>query len=127
MELVLIWRTPRAIRHRLVHIICAAGASAAVISAHSGTSTAAPTTTITVKDDAFSAKRATVARSTLVTWRWASESGDHDVVSRGAKRFRSSDIRSSGVHRYRFTKTGTYRYVCSLHEDDGMTGQITVR
>ncbi len=75
----------------------------------------------------FTSSRVTVARGTLVTWRWASESGDHDVVSRGAKRFRSSRIKVSGVHRYRFTKKGAYRYVCSLHEEDGMTGQITVR
>ena len=32
-----------------------------------------------------------------------------------------------GVHRYRFTKAGTYRYVCTVHEDDGMTGKIIVR
>jgi plastocyanin len=94
---------------------------------HSARSTAAGTKTITVKDDLFSPKKATVAKNTLVTWRWSSDSGDHDVTSHGTKRFRSSDLKNSGVHRYRFKKAGTYRYVCSIHEDDGMTGTIVVR
>ena len=28
---------------------------------------------------------------------------------------------------HRFKKAGTYRYVCTIHESDGMTGRIIVR
>jgi plastocyanin len=113
---------------RLHRIPVAVGLAAAVaLAGHSALSTAATTRTITVKDDVFAPKKARVAKNTLVTWRWASDSNAHDVVSRGTKRFKSSTIKSSGVHRYRFRKAGTYRYVCTLHEDKGMTGQIVVR
>ena len=102
-------------------------AAAVAVGGPRALSTAAATRTISVKDDVFAPKKATVSKKTLVTWRWASDSGAHDVVSRGTKRFKSSTIKSSGVHRYRFRKAGTYRYVCTLHEDKGMTGQIVVR
>jgi plastocyanin len=102
-------------------------AAAVAFGGHSALSTAAATRTISVKDDVFAPKKATVSKKTLVTWRWASDSGAHDVVSRGTKRFKSSEIKSRGVHRYRFKRTGTYRYICTLHEDVGMIGQIIVR
>ena len=113
---------------RLHRIPVAVGLAAAVaLAGHSALSTAASTRTITVKDDVFAPKKARVAKNTLVTWRWAPDSNAHDVVSRGTKRFKSSTIKSSGVHRYRFRKAGTYRYVCTPHEAQGMTGQIVVR
>ncbi|MGH2941309.1 MAG: cupredoxin domain-containing protein [Solirubrobacteraceae bacterium] len=101
--------------------------AAVSLAGHSALSTAAGTRTITVKDDVFSPKRATVSKNTLVTFRWAADSGPHDVVSRGKRRFRSSSIQSSGAHRVRFKRAGTYSYVCTLHEDKGMTGRIVVR
>ena len=97
------------------------------VGAGSAVSAAAGTRTVTVKDYAFSPKRTTVARNTAVTFRWAKGSGDHDVTSRGTRRFRSSKIKSRGVHRVRFTRAGTYDYVCTLHDGRGMTGQIIVR
>lgn len=92
----------------------------------SAISTAAATKTIAIKDDAFSPKRTTISKGTLVTWRWQGDN-PHNVKSRGTKRFKSSDTKSSGRYRVRFTKAGTYRYVCTIHEDDGMTGTIIVR
>ena len=46
-------------------------------------------------------------------------------ISKGAKRFKTIGVRSSGSQSRKFTSAGTYRYVCSLHP--GMSGQITVR
>lgn len=113
---------------RLRRIPVAVSVAAAVaLGGHSALSTAAATKTITVKDDAFSPTKVTVSKNTKVTWRWSADSGEHDVVSRGSKRFKSSQIKGSGVHRYTFKKSGTYRYVCTLHEDDGMVGRIVVR
>ena len=92
----------------------------------SAVSTAAGTKTIVVKDDVFSPKRTTISKDTLVTWRWRGDN-PHNVKSRGSKRFKSSGTKTEGRHRVRFTKAGTYRYVCTVHEDDGMTGTIIVR
>ena len=99
---------------------------AAALAGSSTLSTAAGTKTIAVKDDVFSPKRTTISKNTLVTWRWRGDN-PHNVRSRGTKRFKSSAIKTEGTHRYRFRKAGTYRYVCTIHEDDGMTGTIIVR
>jgi plastocyanin len=113
---------------RLVRVAVTVGLAVAVgMAAHSAMSPAAATRTIAVKDDFFTPKKVTVAKNTLVTWRWKAGSDPHNVVSRGAKRFKSSAIKSSGTHRIRFRKAGTYRYVCTPHEAQGMTGQIVVR
>lgn len=112
-------------RLRIPLALAVAGALAAV--APSSPSSAAATRSITVKDDVFAPSRVTVKRNTTVIWRWARDSGDHDVVSRGTRRFRSSAIKSRGTHRVRFARAGTYRYVCTLHEDSGMVGRVVVR
>ena len=113
---------------RIRQIPIAVGLAAAIaLGGHGAMSTAAGTKTITVKDDLFSPKKATISKGTLVTWKWASDAGSHDVRSRGTKRFRSSQIQSGGVHRYRFKNAGTYKYICTLHVDEGMTGTIIVR
>ena len=112
------------IRRRLL-IVVAVGASAA-LGGQSALSTAAATKTIAVKDDVFSPKRTTISKNTLVTWRWRGDN-PHNVKSRGTKRFKSSATKADGTHRYRFRRAGTYRYVCTIHEDDGMSGTIIVR
>lgn len=110
-----------------LHLPVALLVAAIAVGADSKLSGAAGTRTITVKDDVFAPKRATIARNTFVTFRWARGSGDHDVTSRGKRRFRSSAIKSNGTHRVRFTRAGTYNYVCTLHEGKRMTGRILVR
>jgi plastocyanin len=102
-------------------------AAAMALGGQSALSTAAGTRTITVKDDAFTPKKVTISKNTLVTWRWASDAGEHVVVSRGTRKFKRSAIKEGGTHKVRFKKAGTYRYVCTLHEEDGMTGQVVVR
>jgi plastocyanin len=102
-------------------------ATAIALGGHGAMSTAAGTKTITVKDDLFSPKKVTISKNTLVTWKWASDAGSHNVTSRGTKRFKSSHDQSGGVYRYRFKKAGTYKYVCTIHVDEGMTGTIVVR
>ena len=41
--------------------------------------------------------------------------------------FDSGDLGPSGSYTYRFTKSGTFDFVCSYHQSVGMTGTITVR
>ena len=114
-------------RFRRSRIPVAAGLAVSLaLAGQSALTSAAATKTIKVRDDLFSPKSTTIAKNTLVTWRWSGDN-PHNVISRGTKRFKSSKLKTSGVHRYRFTKTGTYRYVCTIHEDAGMTGRIIVR
>jgi plastocyanin len=92
-----------------------------------GTALNAKTKRVSVKDDLFSPKTVRVARGGKVTWVWKGEN-DHNVrfrkVPAGAKRPKGSSTQSSGRFSRTFRKGGTYRYVCTIHEDFGMKGKV---
>lgn len=84
------------------------------------------TKVVHLKNIKISPAKVVIERGGTVEWRF--EDGryvSHNVTSRGRKRFRSSATKSSGVYRVRFTKRGTYRYVCTLHAN--MKGRVVVR
>ena len=74
---------------------------------------------------AFKPGKVEVRRGGTVTWTWNDGSNSHDVKSKGAKRFRSSPVMQRGTHRVTFRRSGTYRYVCSIHPN--MRGSVVVR
>ncbi|HUR15346.1 MAG TPA: plastocyanin/azurin family copper-binding protein [Mycobacteriales bacterium] len=51
--------------------------------------------------------------------------GPHDFTV-GALGVRSGQMSQGDTFRYRFNATGTFRFVCTLHESSGMTGTLTV-
>jgi plastocyanin len=68
----------------------------------------------------------TVRPGDTVEWRFLDgQYVPHDVRSTGRPRFRGSTTKASGTHRVRFTRKGTYRYLCTLHP--GMRGSVRVR
>lgn len=86
--------------------------------------------TIKLGDNFYGPPKVTVRKGTRVTWRWPEDTGDtHDVKlgkgPKGAKKFHSEEAGSA----YSFTRTlsvpGTYRIICTLHED--MRGTIIVK
>ena len=66
-----------------------------------------------------------IRRGATVEWRFRDGVAAHNVTSRGTPRFRSSATKQDGIHRVRFRRRGTYRYVCTLHFS--MRGRIVVR
>jgi plastocyanin len=48
------------------------------------------------------------------------------IVPPGAATFNSGDIPAGQVFSYKFTVAGTYKYFCTHHESDGMTGTVVV-
>jgi plastocyanin len=76
--------------------------------------------TVKVVDDAFKAKTVTIHKGNTVTWKWAGHN-PHNVKF---KTF-TSKVQVKGTFRHRFTKRGTYHYVCSIHS--GMRGTVVVR
>ena len=105
--------------------LAAVAVTAAALGGQVAASGAAGSRTVTLKDVAFSPKSLSVSKGTTVTFAFRDDTTIHNVVSVGSKRFRSISNRSSGSMRRTFSKTGVYRYQCTLHP--GMTGRITVR
>lgn len=97
-------------RRALVLVTTAAAMTVPVASANAAT--------ILVKDDFFSPKSKTYKLNTLVTFKWAGEA-PHDVVAkRSGKKVWSIGIRTKGSVKRRFTKTGTYTLICTVHAPD---------
>ncbi|MDE3076163.1 MAG: cupredoxin domain-containing protein [Chloroflexota bacterium] len=82
---------------------------------------------IAVDDDFFSPKEITVAVGTTVVWRYDGEGEEqHNVVALDGS-FSSPTLTVGQGFSYTFTKPGEYKYVCSFHIPQGMTGQVTVQ
>ena len=94
-----------------------------------GEAESAKTRGVSVRDDLFSPKRRTIGSGDRVRWTWRGD-GDHNVrfrkVPSGASKKPGSSIKSGGTFVRKFTRRGTYRYVCTIHEDLGMTGSVRV-
>lgn len=80
---------------------------------------------VVLQDIDFSPRVLRITRGTTVRWEWRDGDTPHNVRSRGALRFRSASTRTTGTYAVRFTRAGTYRYVCSIHP--GMDGRVVVR
>ena len=88
----------------------------------------------------FSPAQVTVAAGEAVEWRntslithtvtdnpkRAKQSGDAMLPS-GAQAFDSGDIPAGQVYRQIFNVPGTYRYLCTHHESEGMIGTVVVK
>ena len=103
--------------HKLIALVVAAGIAAAIATPALGAGA-----TVKVGDNFFRAKTVHITKGSTVTWRWVG-SDSHNVVFRGFK----SKLQNKGTYRHKFTRAGTYRYVCSLHKDLGMKGTLVVR
>lgn len=109
-------RQSRLIPLLLVPACLAAGVSAAG---------AASTRTVVLEDVEFKPSSVRIKRGDTVRWVWRDGSTPHNVRSRGSRRFKSSSTKTRGRHAVRFSRAGTYRYVCTVHI--GMDGRVVVR
>jgi plastocyanin len=87
--------------------------------------------TVTLGDNYFAPTTLKVKRGTKVTWRWPGfdQGGDvHDVKLRkgpkGVKRFHSESASTDYTFKRKLTVPGTYRIVCTLHEEMRMTVRV---
>jgi plastocyanin len=77
--------------------------------------------TVTVKDMAYTPERLTVAAGATVTWAFEDGAITHDVKGDGFQ----SKVMAEGTFRHRFTKPGTYDYLCTLHPNMTATIEVT--
>jgi plastocyanin len=97
---------------------------AAVPAAGAHRATEAGTTTVVLKNIDFSRHTVRINRGDSVRWRFADAGVSHNVTSRGRPHFRSSQSMLTGTYTVRFTRPGTYRYVCTIHPN--MRGRVIV-
>ena len=79
--------------------------------------------TVTMKNFDFTPMAMTVATGDTVTWTNA-DGEPHTVVSVDGL-FRSAALDQNDSFKFTFTKTGTFKYVCSIHPK--MVGTVTVK
>ena len=87
--------------------------------------------TVRLGDNYFAPKSLKVKRNTTITWRWPSfdQAGDvHDVKlksgPKGVKRFHSEAAATDYTFKRTLRKRGTYKIVCTLHEEMRMTIRV---
>ena len=104
-------------RHLVLPLAAVAGAVAFALPAGAATS-------IKLKDDYFAPKSTSVSKGSTVTFRWAGKAPHNVTVTKGPVRFHSP-TKTSGSFSRKLTKAGTYKIVCTLHEE--MRQTITVK
>jgi plastocyanin len=84
---------------------------------------------VQVGDDYYGPTKLTVKRGTTVKWVWlADNTNSHDVklvkAPKGVKRFHSASAATDFTFSRRLTRPGTYKIVCTLHQDMTMTIRV---
>jgi halocyanin-like protein len=76
---------------------------------------------------AFDPPAILVEPGTTVVWRWTGNGGGHNVVEEN-EAFGDDEIHVDEGHTYEhtFEEPGTYRYVCTPHDAQGMRGAVAV-
>jgi plastocyanin len=117
----------------LVATVLAGAAVIAAAPAVAGTHSGKPQRkTVGVADNFYSPKKLTVNLKSRITWKWTEEAADvHDVklvsAPKGVKKFQSEPGSAGFTYSKTLTKPGTYKFLCTFHEEDNMRMTIVVR
>jgi plastocyanin len=91
----------------------------------------APTKTVKIGDNYYAPKTLTVKKGTTVVFKWPDfdEAGDvHDVKlksgPKGVKKFQSEAASTDYSFKRKLTVAGTYKLICTLHEEMTMTIKV---
>jgi plastocyanin len=109
------------LRYMAVAALAATGLASAVVPSQAATKKVVKKS-VAIGDYYFTPAKLTVKRDTYVYWKWPAGGGDgHDVVlvkgPKGAKKFASDVFFADEKFRRQLKVPGTYKIVCSLHED----------
>lgn len=78
---------------------------------------------ILIKNFDFGPMNVTIARGTMVVWK--NLDGEPHTVASADGLFRSQALDQNDSFRFTFDKSGTFRYICSIHPN--MKASITVQ
>jgi plastocyanin len=77
--------------------------------------------TVTLHEFRFHPGTLSIRRGDKVTWVWRDQV-EHNVTFRGFH----SRTQVHGSYSVRFTHNGTFKFRCTIHEEEGMRGKIVV-
>ncbi len=100
-----------------------AGASAALPAGAFGGAHAASGRSVGLSGKRFRPSTIEIRRGETVTWSWHIPNSEHNVTFHGLH----SRTGSRGTFTVRFSRAGTFAYVCTVHVAEGMRGKVIVR
>ena len=103
--------------------LAAASVVAAASLVHEASPATGATTRVRAKDNFFRPRTITVERGTRVKW---VNRGSNPHTTTSTKGLWDKDLPVGGSASRVFRKVGTFRYVCTIHEDLGMRGKVVV-
>jgi plastocyanin len=115
---------------RRIALVVTALTGVALVAAPAGDGAASKK--VKVEDNFYSPAKLTVNAGTTVRWAQPETATDvHDVkltsAPKGVKKFHSDPGSAGSVFSRKLTKPGTYKILCTFHEEDDMRMTITVR
>jgi len=100
-----------------------AGCASLALSTASAALSAAPDVAVTIKNFDFQPMAVTVPVGATVTWK--NLDGEPHTVTSTDGAFRSGALDQGEAYRFRFTKPGVYKYLCTVHPR--MVASVTVK
>jgi plastocyanin len=87
---------------------------------------------VEVADNFYGPRKLTVNPRSRITWVWTDAAADvHDVrlvtAPKGFRKFQSEPASAGYTYAKTLTKPGTYKFICTMHEEDHMQMTIVVR
>jgi plastocyanin len=77
--------------------------------------------TVTLHEFRFHPGTLTIRRGDKVTWAWRDQV-EHNVTFHGFH----SRTQVHGSYTIRFNRSGTFKYLCTIHGEEGMRGKVVV-
>ncbi len=105
-----------------VLIAIAAGVMVLIPTIAFGGARAAATHVVTLKNLEFHPATVSIHRGDSVKWLWRDGGEEHNVTAHGFR----SHTQTRGSFTVRFTHAGTFKYRCTIHVAEGMTGKVVV-
>jgi plastocyanin len=108
-------------------------AAAALLCAAPAVAGGPPKKTVEVADNYYLPAKLSVKKGTAVTWNWPADIAIdvHDVKLRvapkGVRKWQSEPASSGYRYKRTFKQPGTYKIVCTLHEEMTMTIKVRPR
>lgn len=100
------------------------GASTSSSASSGGTSaSSAKGVSVSMKNIQFNPAKINAKVGQTITWT-NDDSVQHDVTAMSGAKFRSSLVPAGGTYKFKVTKPGVIKYVCTIHP--GMNGEIDV-